>query len=384
MTIISRENTGSYKWDKYKDRDILPFWIADMDSAVAPAIVDAVRKRLNHPIFGYASAPEGLAPAIAKSLQNSFDWEIDPAWLVWLPGVVPGLSASCRAFGKDGDEVITCPPIYHHFLTVAQPERKTLVTVPMLNKGGKWLLDFEGIERAITPQSSIFLLCSPHNPVGRVFSRQELSRLCDIAARNDMVIISDEVHCSLVLDRERKHIPTAKACPEHSDRIVTLMSPSKTFNLAGMNCSFAIIENPELRQKFLQAIKGVLPMVCATSYIAAEAAYREGWEWHEQLIEALRTNYDYLRTEIETIPGIKLTRLEATYLAWLDVNDLELDDPQQYFESMGLGFSDGLEFGKEGKGYLRWNFACPISMLEQGIQRLWQAVLNRPGLSGDS
>ena len=372
--IIERRDTGSYKWDKYRDRDILPFWVADMDFAVAPAIVKAVRKRLDHPVFGYASAPKGLAPAIVDSLHREFDWAIDPAWLVWLPGVVPGLSASCRAFGEDGDEAIVFPPIYHHFLSVAQPARKRLVTVLLLEDNGRWSLDFDALEKAATSRSRLLLLCSPHNPVGKVFSAEELAWLCLFAADHDMIIVSDEIHCSLVLDRSRQHIPTAKACPQYSDRIVTLMSPSKTFNLAGMNCSFAVIGNPDLRKKFAHALHGVVPMVPATAYVAAEAAYRDGWEWQQALLEVLRENHALLKNSIAEMPGIEMTKLEATYLAWLDVRALGIERPQQYFERHGLGFSSGLEFGPEGKGFVRFNFACPRVMLEEGIARLRRAV----------
>jgi cystathionine beta-lyase len=374
-TVIPRENTGSYKWDKYKGTDILPFWVADMDFAVAPVIIEAVRKRLDHPVFGYASAPDGLAPAIIDALQKEFDWTIEADWLVWLPGVVPGLSASCRAFGEAGDEAITCPPIYHHFLSVAQPAGKKLVTVPMLEQqDGRWALDFDGLEKAITPRSKLLLLCSPHNPLGRVFSQQELTRLCDLAARNNMIVVSDEVHCSLVLDDEWPHIPTARACPQYNDHIVTLMSPSKTFNLAGMNCSFAVIPNTSLRRRFIHALHGIVPMVPAMSYVAAEAAYRDGWEWHAQLIEVLRENYAYLRAEIATIPGISMAPMEATYLAWIDVSQLKLDNPVAFFEKAGLGFSAGREFGREGYGFIRLNFACPMVTLKAGVARLRKAV----------
>ncbi len=373
-SVIERRNTGSYKWDKYRGRDILPFWVADMDFAVAPAIIEAVRKRLDHPVFGYATAPAGLAPAIVDALQREFEWAIDPDSLVWLPGVVPGLSASCRAFGKDGDEAIVFPPIYHHFLSVVQPARKRLVTVPLLEEEGRWSLDFDALEKAVTPRSRLLLLCSPHNPVGKVFSAKELARLCMFAADHDMIIVSDEIHCSLVLDRSCQHIPTAKVCPQYSDRIVTLMSPSKTFNLAGMNCSFAVIDNPQLRKKFVRALQGVVPMVPATSYVAAEAAYRDGWEWQQALLEVLRENHALLKNAIEAMPGVEMTKLEATYLAWLDVRALGIERPQQYFEQQGLGLSSGLEFGPEGKGFVRFNFACPPVLLEEGIARLRRAV----------
>lgn len=374
-TLIDRRQSDSFKWDRYRGTDILPFWVADMDFAVAPEIIGAVRQRLEHPVFGYATAPEGLAAAIRDSLLRDFDWEIDPSWLVWLPGVVPGLSASCRAFGDDGDEAIVFPPIYHHFLSVAQPARKKLVTVPLREQSdGSWHLDFDALEKSITSRSKLLLLCSPHNPVGKVFSHNELDQLGRIALAHDLIIVSDEIHCSLILDESKQHIPTARSCPAAAANIVTLMSPSKTFNLAGMNCSFAIIENPQMRKQFVQALHGVVPMVPATSFLAAEAAYRHGWDWHRQLLQTLRENHASLRKAVDAIPGIKMAPLEATYLAWLDVRELSLEAPQRYFEQAGVGLSDGLEFGKEGEGFLRMNLACPKAILNKGIERMAMAV----------
>lgn len=380
-TPISRKNTDSFKWDKYAGTDILPFWVADMDFAVAPAIMDAIRQRIEHPVFGYTKAPDDLSVQVARHLEQEFSWKIEKEWLVWLPGVVPGLSASCRAVGKPGDEVIACPPVYHHILDVVQPAEKKLVAVPLKQNATAWEYNFPAIERALSARSKLMLVCSPHNPVGKVFTRSELERICELSASKNMVIVSDEIHCELVLDKNKQHIPLAVACPDYAQNVITLMSPSKTFNLAGMNCSFAIIQNKSLRRKFVDACEGVLPMVPVFSYTAALAAYQHGDEWRRQLNDYLFSNYQYLEKELRPIKGLQLTTLEATYLAWINTEKLGLSDPQKFFEDAGIGLSSGNEFGSDWSHYVRLNFACPRSMLEQGVLRIKQALNQRQGTS---
>lgn len=372
--IIPRHNTGSFKWDRYKDTEILPFWVADMDFAVAPPILEAVSTRIQHPVFGYSNAPDELAPAICNHLGKYYQWDIQPEWLVWLPGVVPGLAASCHAVGSTGDEVVTFPPIYHHFLSVAQPAGKKLVTVALQQQNQRYEVDFDAVADNLNARSKLMLLCSPHNPVGKVFSTADLRKFCDLAARNNTVVISDEIHCDLVLDTATKHVPTALACPEYAHNIITLMSPSKTFNLAGMNCSFAVIQNPVLRKQFVKACNGIVPMVPTLSFEAALGAYQQGDEWHRQLLEYLRGNYNYLIDRIAQIDLLDVTSLEATYLAWINCQKLGLENPNEYFEQAGVGLSAGLEFGQEGAGYARMNFACPRSTLKQGLDRIEKAI----------
>ena len=376
--VIPREDSDSFKWAHYRNTGALPFWVADMDFPIAPPIQAAIQERLAHPIFGYARAPDALPAAIQAHLQREYQWTIDPEWLVWLPGVVAGLSASCRAWGEPGDNVLTCPPIYHHFLMVAQQTGKALREVPLARNGADWTLDIDALGKAADAKSRLMLLCSPHNPVGRVFTRQELTDVCEIAARHDMIVISDEIHCELILDKSTYHIPTAKACPDHADRIVTLMSPSKTYNLSGMNCSFAIIQNPALRQQFIRACESAVPMVPAFSYVAALAAYRDGREWRDALLDYLRDNYHYLKSELDPLPGLELTPLQATYLAWIDASGLGLPNPHRFFLDAGVEFSAGREFGQGWEQFVRMNFACPRATLEQGVERIKAAVAEFP------
>lgn len=371
-TQLDRKNTGSLKWDKYKGTDILPMWVADMDFPVATEIQKAVQEQLSHPVYGYTIATEKTLKTVTTMLQEEFNWTIDPEWLVWLPGVVAGLWGACAAYGEHGDEAIFNTPIYHHFFEVPTQGQKKPVAVPLRREeSGRWTYDFEALQAAISERSKIMLLCSPHNPTGTLFTEaetQEMGRFCE---KNNLVIVSDEIHCGLVLS-DNTHIPAGVACPDQLDRLVTIMSPSKTFNLAGLNCSFAIISNPELRKQFNDACHSVLPMVPGLAYTAMEAAYSEGKPWQHGMLEQLRENHNYLKAEIEAIPGLQMTPMEATYLAWINTDDLPCDNAAEYFESFGVGLSPGSGFGMDN--YIRLNFACPMSMLVDAIERMKKAV----------
>ena len=254
-TVLSREGTSSMKWERYRDRDVLPFWVADMDFAVAAPIRRALEARLAHPIYGYTVAPEALVEAVVGHLEREYGWRIEPDWLVWLPGVVPGLAASCRAFCGAGEELIVNPPIYHHFFDSHEEARQRLVQVPLRRESGgatpgRRTYDVEAMHAAFTERTRLLMLCSPHNPTGTVFTAEELRATLAPCAERDVIVVSDEIHCDLVLDPEARHVPTALACPELADRLVTLMSASKTWNIAGLNCSFAVIGDASLRERF--------------------------------------------------------------------------------------------------------------------------------------
>ena len=346
-TVLSREGTASMKWDRYKGRDVLPFWVADMDFAVAPVIRDALAARLAHPVFGYTLAPDGLAPAVQAHLLREFGWTIDPDWLVWLPGVVPGLAASCRAFCDDGDEVLVNPPIYQHFYDSHDERRQTLLRVPLQRDGtGRWSWDIEAMRAACTPRTRLLMLCSPHNPTGTVFRQDELDALAAFVHEQDLIVISDEIHCDLVIDRDAHHLPTAFACPSIADRCVTLMSGSKTWNIAGLNCSFAIVPDAALRERFAAACRSLLPMVPPLAYVATEAAYRDGGAWREALIDYLAGNLALIRSVLEPVTTLKVQPLQATYLAWIDATALGLEDTQGEMERRGIGLCSGEQFGR--------------------------------------
>ncbi len=371
-TVTSRKNTASLKWDKYRDQDILPFWVADMDFKLAEPIQKAVEERVSHGVFGYTVAPDGLSDAIIAHLQNEYQWQVDPSWIVWLPGVVTGLAISCRAFCNDGDEIMVNPPIYHHFYDSHEVDRHQVVRVPLCRKEDRWTYDFAAMEAAFTDKTKLMMMCSPHNPTGTVFTSDELQSLAALCKKNNVIMISDEIHCDLVIDKSAKHHPTAAACPDMADNIVTLMSGSKTWNIAGLNCSFAIIKNAALRDQFRAASQSIVPIVPPLAYVATQAAYQEAGPWRAELLEYLAANYAYLQTELGAVPGLKVESIQATYLAWIDATELGLDDTQGFFEEHGVGLSSGEQFGQPN--YIRLNFACPRETLVKGVERMKAAV----------
>ncbi|MGD2270104.1 MAG: aminotransferase class I/II-fold pyridoxal phosphate-dependent enzyme, partial [Desulfobacterales bacterium] len=237
---------------------------------------------------------------------------------------------------------------------------------------GRWTFDFERLENAITPSTRLFILCNPHNPVGRIYTREELSALLEICQKHDIVICSDEIHCELLLDQDKPHILAATLNPDFAERILTLMAPSKTFNLPGLGCSFAVIPEQKLRRQFRRVMSGIVPHLSPLAYTAALAAYRSGHEWHAALLDYLRGNRDVVSRSVNNMPGISMTHVEATYLAWISMHATDIQDPVTFFEKAGVGLSDGKEFG--GPGFVRLNFGCPLSLLEEALQRMQSAL----------
>jgi len=370
--VLSRKDTASMKWDKYRNQDILPFWVADMDFEVAPVIQQALQERLKHPVFGYTVAPDGLFEAVQKHLVAEYKWSIDPDWVVWIPGVVAGLAASCRAFCSDGGEILVNPPIYHHFYDSHLDDRQTLTKVPLHKVGGRWTYDFVAMEQAINANTKVFLMCTPHNPTGTVFTQEELQQAAALCKKHGVIMISDEIHCDLVIDAESEHVPTAMAVPDYTDHMVTLMSGSKTWNIAGLNCSFAIISDEGLREKFRAACQSIVPMVPPLAYEATRVAYADGGPWRQELLCYLAGNYEYLKQEFASIKGMSLEPIQATYLAWVDATELGLDDTQGFLEKHGVGLSSGEQFGQDQ--FVRINFACPRATLKEGVDRIRKAV----------
>ncbi len=365
---VDRRSTNSLKWDLYKGKDIIPLWVADMDFRVSPAIITALHAHVDHGVFGYTLVPDELIDVVIERLAAQYGWKIQRDWIVWLPGLVTGINVSCRAVGDTGDEVLTMTPVYPPFLTAPGNVSRKLRTVPLVEIAGGWEIDFDLLERAITPRTRMLLLCSPQNPTGRVFTRDELATLAQICERHDIVICSDEIHCELVLDKGLEHIPTAALGPDVERRTITLMAPSKTFNIPGLGCSFAVISDKPLRRKFLRAMKGIVPHVNALGYTAALAAYRDSRDWHQAMIDYLRENRDIVERAIEAMPGLSMHHVEATYLAWIDTRQTGMKDPVKIFEEAGVGLSDGRPFGAEG--FVRLNFGCPRALLEEALQRM--------------
>ena len=371
-TPPDRRNTASMKWDTYKGKDIIPMWVADMDFKSPPVIIEALQKRVDHGVFGYAEAPDELADAVLGMVKTDYDWQVKPEWILWLPGLVTGLNVACRAVGEPGDDVMTAVPAYPPFLTAPENSDRNLITIPFSETSDRLQFDFDRLVTAITPQTSMFILCNPHNPVGRVFTQTELSILSGICAEHDIIICSDEIHCGLILDKDKYHIPTATLSPEIARRTITLMAPSKTYNLPGLGCSFAIISDTQLRQQFEKTMAGIVPLVNAFGFTAALAAYRHGQQWRESLLNYLRTNRDCVIDAIAGIPGLSMGEIEATYLAWIDTRESGIEDPIQFFEDAGVGLSDGIAYG--GDGFVRLNFGCPRSTLNEALKRMRQAI----------
>ncbi len=368
---IDRRKSDSIKWDLYKNPAIIPMWVADMDFKAPPQVIEALHARVEHGVFGYTHAPAELGEVIQARLFKQYDWKIELDWLVWLPGLVSGLNISCLAVGSDGDDVLSSVPIYPPFLTAPKLSRRNLVTAPLVDDGRKWIIDLDLIEKAITPRTRLLLLCSPQNPVGRVFSRNELEKLSEICIRHNIIICSDEIHCELVLDPDKKHIPTATLSPEVAARTITLMAPSKTFNIPGLGCSFAIIQDKKLRNNFKNSMAGIVPYINTIGYTAGLAAYRDGSDWHAALLDYLSENSKLVERTINGIPGLRMNHVEATYLAWIDTTGSGISDPRGFFERNGVGLFDGREFGTPG--FLRLNFGCQKSVLEKALKRMKEA-----------
>jgi cystathionine beta-lyase len=375
-STVERQGTGSEKWDKYRGRDVIPMWVADMDFRSPPAVVEALRKRVEHGVFGYTSPGQEVADAVVEMLARDHRWQIDPAWLVWLPGLVSGLNVTCRAVGEAGDDVLTLVPVYPPFLSAPRNSGRGLVRIPMSEERNRWTIDFDRLKAGITPRTRLLLLCNPHNPVGRVFDRAELERLAEMSAAAGLVVCADEIHCGLVLDSKKPHIPFATLGTGIARRTITLMAPSKTFNLAGLGCSFAIIPDETLRRRFMQVKAGIVPMINPFGYVAAAVAYHECADWRLAMVDYLRRNRDTLAEALGAMPGkLSMAPVEGTYLAWIDVRETGIAEPVRFFEEAGVGLQDGREF--DGPGFVRMNFGCPRSVLVEGLQRMRRALENK-------
>ena len=373
-TIIDRISTSSVKWGVYHDRDIIPLWVADMDFKSPPAVLKALHHRIDQDVFGYTMASRELTETLISFLSQTYHWQVPSNSIVWLPGLVTGLNLCCRAVGNSGDEVLTTTPIYPPFLSAPKLSDRKLVTVSLINNNGHWELDFVALEKAITAKTKLLLFCNPYNPVGRVFTKAELLAVANLAIKHDLIICSDEIHAGLILDSDKAHIPMASLGSEISERTITLMAASKTYNIPGLGCSFAIISNEKLRKKFQEQMDGIVPFVNALGFVATNAAYKDGESWRRALIQYLRINRDIVMQRLAKIPQIKATHVEGTYLAWLDARDLKLKNPAQFFESIGVGLTDGDEFGTPG--FLRINFGCSRILLERALERIETGLKN--------
>lgn len=372
LQVPDRRGTDSFKWVRYADSDVLPMWVADMDFQSAPEILAALHERIDHGVFGYACATEATVSAVVSWIRQRHGWQIQPEWIVWVPGLVSGLSVVAKTFASVSQGVMTFTPIYPPFLSVPKFWDRELITCPLDYDGKAYHFSAERFEQAITDSTRVLLLCSPYNPIGLIWQQDHLRQISEICRKRGILVCSDEIHCDLLLDPQAKHIPTAMLSEPIAQNTITLMSPAKTFNLPGLNCGFAVIPNETLRQQFKKAAVGMLPHVNALGYTACRAAYTHGVDWLNDTLEYLRQNQRLLLTELNKIPGIRMLPAQATYLAWVDISRLGLKDPVRVLEKAGIGVIDGADFG--GKGFIRINFACSRDNLNLAIERIRQAL----------
>jgi len=366
--IIDRTPSYALKWAKYKDRDILPMWIADTEFRCAEPILDALKERTEHGLMGYTLPADHLAAnqAVVDWLARQYDWHISADWIVWTPGVVPAFNVACKALCQPGDKVLIQTPNYPPLMAAPKLNDLVKVDIATVEVNGRWTIDLDELDKqAADPACKLFIICNPMNPVGTVLTSDELQRIAAICLRNNVMLCSDEIHCDIILDETAKHIPAGKLT-EFKGQAITLMAASKTFNVAGLGTSFAIIEDASVRHKFNAAAKGIVPWVTVLGLTATHAAFTQCDDWHQAFLNYLRGNRDYLVAEIANISGLKLLTPQATFLAWIDASGLGVKNPQKHFEDLGIGPSPGADFGD--KNFVRINFGCPRSQLERAIE----------------
>ena len=374
-----RSGTDSTKWHKYANRDIIPCWIADMDFASPPAVVEAIKRRADHGIFGYPAQRDEVFASIVNYLRRRHGWEIRPEWITFMCSLVPGIHATIRCASKPGESVVTTAPVYPPFLTAPVISERNPLKLEMVFVDGRWTFDWEKLEAACAqPHAKVLLLCNPYNPLARVFDRAELERLAALVRKHDLVVCSDEIHCDLILDPKAEHTIFATLGEDIAARTVTLMAASKTYNIAGLTCGFAIIPDTQLRTRFRRVLQGLSLDQNVFGLAATQAAFDHGEEWRLACVDYLRGNLDLIEQELKSMPGVVLkARPQSSFLAWFDVRSLGFEDPHAEFEKGGIGFSNGADFG--GPGHVRLNFGCSREKLREIMRRMQAVVARAPG-----
>lgn len=378
---IDRRATNSYKWDSAPE-GVLPMWVADMDFRTAPAIIDALQKRVAHGIFGYTRVPDAYYDAVTSWFSRRHGWDIDREWIIYTSGVVPAVSAVIKALTVPGDKVIVQTPVYNCFFSSIRNNGCEIVSNPLRRTADTYEMDFDALERcAADPRTKVMLLCNPHNPAGRVWTPDELTRLGNICLRNGVTVVADEIHCELVY-QGFKYTPFASLSDAFLHRSVTCVSPSKAFNIAGLQIANIVAFDNDLRSRIDKAIN--INEVCDVNpfgVAATIAAYNEGEEWLNQLVDYLHGNYEamaeFCRRELAEFP---ITRLEGTYLVWMDCSSLVMSSDaleHALLDDARLWLNAGTMYGAEGEGYMRWNIACPRSVMLDGLNRFLNFVRSR-------
>ncbi|MDN5351882.1 MAG: cysteine-S-conjugate beta-lyase [Clostridiales bacterium] len=386
--VIDRKNTNSIKWEPavlknlFGEDDLLSMWVADMDFKCPDPVVEALVKRASHGIYGYSDIDDGYYDAIIQWNKRRNDWHLDKSWIVFTPGVVPAVNYLVQAFCKTGDKVIIQNPVYYPFSSAIVNNGATIVLNPLKETDGDYVMDYEDLEeKAKDPRVKLLILCSPHNPVGRVWRKEELERLGEICIANHVLVVADEIHSDLIMSGH-KHTPFAGISEAFANNSITCVAPSKTFNLAGLQVSNIIIPNEQLRNEYQIILENnAIRHPNTFGIVALEAAYTKGEPWLEAVLEYIEGNMDYIKTFVdERLPEIKFKKPEGTYLAWLDFRGLGMD--QKALESwmqkeLKLALDEGYIFGSGGEGFERINAACPRVLLEEALGRIEQGIRNR-------
>lgn len=367
---IDRTVVDGEKWGRYKNQNVIPMWVADTDFKAPQAVIDALQKRVKHGVFGYTEVDKKTNQAVVDFIQRHYNWNIKPEWIVWLPGVVSGMNITCKAI--DSKDVITTTPIYPHFIKAPEHANQNVLKVPLREENNRWSIDFDEFEKTITSTCKLFMFCNPHNPGGTVFTKDELEKLSNICIKHDLIICSDEIHADLILNRDIKHIPIASLNDEISKRSITLLAPSKTFNIAGLQSSYAVIPDVNVRKNFRRTLGNLTSQINLLAITATKVAYSECDDWLYELRDYLKKNLELIQEFVANEPKLKLLDQDATYLAWIDVSELNLENPYEYFLSYGVGVSEGDRFGD--KNFVRLNFGTSQELLKEGIKRIKKAI----------
>lgn len=379
---INRYNTGSYKWDEaekiFGDRDILPMWTADMDFKSPPFVIDAMKLRAEHGVFGYTVKTESYNEAVVDWMNRRHNWNIEKDWICFSPGIAPALSFIVQAFTKPGDKIVIQPPVYYPFHSVVEQNERELVCNPLKLEDGKYVMDFDDLRSKLDSQVKLLILCSPHNPGGRVWTKEEQIELGEICLEHNVLVVSDEIHFDLIF-KDHTHTPFAAISEEFAQNTIVCTAPTKTFNVAGLLTANIIIPNRHLREIFMETMnKNILVFMNSFGIAATESAYKYGDEWLDQCLEYLQQNLDFLTNCIENnVKELKVIKPEGTYLVWIDCSELGMDDKrleQFMLKEAKVAPSMGYTFGSGGEGYIRINIGCPRFRLEEGLKRIEKAV----------
>ena len=371
--LINRHHTCSVKWDKYAN-DIIPLWVADMDFESPACVIDALKKRMNHGIFGYSHEPAHLKEILSKYLLNQYAWEVDPEWIEFVPSVVSSLYSIANRCTSANAHILTSQPVYHHLRNAAENSGREFDEVKLTRSGNRILINLEQLQEKVKPHTELMFFCNPHNPGGTVYSRNELADIAAVCQQEEITICSDEIHAGMVYP-DKTHTPIASISADAAERTITLMSLNKTFNFPGAGLAWIICKNQKLRQNALKDMGTLIPDIGVFGYISTQAAIEHGETWRQQLISYLDNNRQLLKNEISKIPELSLCDIEASYLGWISCEKLNQEDPSKLFLKHGLALQPGAMF--QQKDHVRINFATPESVFTEALNRIKCAVQSK-------